>query len=221
MASGKEFFLTFDVFMSLLDWFGVVVFAITGALVASRKEMDLTGFALLGTVTGIGGGTIRDLLLGIRPIFWVEDPRYVLFCVAVSALVFLTTPAITARRRLLLWFDAVGLALFAVTGAERALEAGTGAVVAVLMGMITATFGGIIRDVLGNESPAILSREVYATAALVGAAAFAMLMAVGVDREAAVIASVLAGFLVRSAALIFGWSLPRYRPRPGRPDGEP
>ena len=103
----------------------------------------------------------------------------------------------------MLWFDAVGLALFVVTGTERTLEIGTGAVVAVLLGMITATFGGVIRDVLGNESPAILSREIYTTAALVGAAAFAVLMPGGVHREAAVIASVRADLLVRSAALIF------------------
>ena len=115
---------------------------------------------------------------------------------------------------MLLWFDALGLALFAVTGAERALLAGSGPVVAVAMGVITATFGGVIRDVLGIESPVVLSREVYVTAALVGAGVFIVLSAYGLGRESALGAGLLAGLVVRGMALRWGWSLPRYRARP-------
>lgn len=198
-----------------LDVLGLVVFAISGALVASRKEMDLVGFALLGTVTGIGGGTIRDLLLG-APVFWVTQPMALLVCVGVAAVTFFAAHVPQSRYRVLLWLDALGLALFAVTGAERALAAGAGPVVAVTMGVITATFGGVVRDVLGGESPIILTREIYATAAVLGAAVFVLLTAAGLPREIAAPSGFAAAFALRGAALHRGWSLPRYKPRPGR-----
>ena len=208
--------MLFDTAAATLDWVGVIVFTITGALVASRKQMDVVGFALLGTVTGIGGGTLRDLLLGQAPVFWVREPSYLIVCVAVSAAVFVTAHVPESRYRVLLWFDALGMALFAVTGAERALLAGAAPVVAVAMGIVTATFGGIIRDVLGNESPVVLSREIYVTAALIGASVFVSLFSFGAPREAALGAGLLAGLVVRGMALHRGWSLPRYRERAGR-----
>jgi uncharacterized membrane protein YeiH len=206
----------FATFTALLDWFGIVVFATTGALVASRKQMDITGFILLGTVTGVGGGTIRDLLLGTVPVFWVSEPSYLVTCVLVSAAIFLLAHVPQSRYKLLLWCDAVGMALFAVTGAEKALHAGAGAVVAIAMGVITGTFGGIVRDVLGGESPVILRREVYATAALAGAGLFVLMSAEGVAREMGLTSGFLAAAAIRFAALRWNWSLPRYRPRPGR-----
>ena len=206
----------FDAATAVLDWLGVIVFAISGALVASRKQMDLVGFVLLGTVTGIGGGTLRDLLLGQLPVFWVHEPAYLVTCVLVSGIVFLTAHIPQSRYRLLLWFDALGLALFAASGAERALLTGSGPIVAVSMGVITATFGGIVRDVLGAQSPVVLSREVYVTAALLGALVFVALSGLGFSREAALGAGFAAGFALRAAALHWGWSLPRYRPRQSR-----
>ena len=206
----------FETVASTLDWLGVVVFAITGCLVASRKQMDVTGFALLGTVTGIGGGTVRDLLLDL-PVFWIDRPAYLLTCLSVSVLLFFTAHIPLSRYRVLLWFDAVGLALFAVTGAGRAMDAGVGAAVVIAMGVVTATFGGIIRDLLGGESPVILSREVYISAALAAAAAFMGLIGIGVSREIATGIGFAIGLLVRAAALHLHWSLPRYKPRPGAP----
>jgi uncharacterized membrane protein YeiH len=206
----------FQTATTALDWLGIIVFAITGALVASRKQMDVVGFAVLGTVTGIGGGTLRDLLLGL-PVFWVREPAYLVTCVLVSGLVFFAAHLPQSRYRYLLWLDAVGLALFAVAGAEKAAHAGADATVAVAMGVITATFGGIIRDLLGGESPVILSREIYASAALAGAVIFTSLVAVGVPRELAVGTGFAIGLLIRAAALHYGWSLPRYRQRPGLP----
>jgi uncharacterized membrane protein YeiH len=202
---------------AVLDWFGVIVFAISGALVASRKRMDIVGFALLGTVTGIGGGTLRDILLGGLPVFWVREPAYLVVCVLISGVVFFTAHIPASRYRLLLWFDALGLALFAVTGAERALLSGSGPVVVVAMGVITATFGGVIRDVLGGESPVVLRREVYVTAALIRATVFEVLWIVGAPREIAMVLGLVAGFALRAAALHWRWSLPRYKERPGRP----
>lgn len=209
----------FDTFASILDWLGIVIFAVTGALAASRKEMDIAGFVMLGTVTGIGGGTLRDMLLGNLPVFWIEQPAYLAACIAVSAAVFFFAHIPQSRYRMLLWFDAVGLAVFAVSGAEKALDASAAPIVAVTMGVITATFGGIIRDVLGNETPVILRREIYITAALAGALLFVSLFAWGIGREASLAAGVLAAALIRFAALRWNWSLPRYRPRTGGTTG--
>ena len=200
---------------AVLDWFGLTVFATTGALVASRKQMDIFGFALLATAAGVGGGTLRDVLLGL-PVFWVQQPAYLLVCVGVAAVLFFTAHIPQSRLTLLLWLDAIGLALFAVTGAEKALLAAAGPVVAVTMGVMTATFGGIIRDVLGGETPVILSREIYVTAALLAALVFVAGLALGLTHPAALVSGFACGFILRAAALHWGWSLPRYRSRPAR-----
>ncbi|MFT5741925.1 MAG: putative membrane protein YeiH, partial [Gammaproteobacteria bacterium] len=116
--------------IEMLDYFGVVVFAISGALAAARARMDLVGFGLLGVVTGVGGGSLRDLLLGQLPVFWVEQPQYIILCVVASVLTFVSVPLIASRLRLLLWADAVGLAVFAVLGAQASLAAGAPLIIA-------------------------------------------------------------------------------------------
>jgi uncharacterized membrane protein YeiH len=201
---------------SLLDLFGMAVFATSGALVASRKQMDIFGFILLGTVTGVGGGTLRDLLLGISPVYWVSDPRYLMVCIVVSAVVFFTAHIPESRYRMLLWVDAAGLAAYAVVGTEKGIEAGATPLVAVTMGVITATFGGIVRDMLGGESPIILRKEIYVTAALAAALMYVVALGLSIPRGAAAPIAVMVGFIVRGCALHWGWSLPTYRARPGR-----
>jgi len=205
----------FDLIIATLDWFGVAVFAVTGALVASRKEMDIFGFALLATVTGIGGGSVRDLLLGV-PVFWVREPAYVAICVAVSAVVFFTAHIPESRYRLLMWLDAVGLAFFCVVGAGKGLAAGAGPFIAVVMAVITASFGGIIRDIMGGESPFLLRKEIYVTAALAGAVVFVGGRALGIPDTAAAVAGFAACLSIRGLGLRYSWSLPVYRARPGR-----
>jgi len=200
----------------VLDWLGIVAFTITGALVASRNQMDVVGFILLGTVTGIGGGTIRDLLLDIHPTLWVKQPRYLGVCIVVSLIVFVTAHLVHSRMRLILWADAIGLALFAAIGTERAIASATPDLVAIVMGIITACFGGIIRDLLGQERSIIFSREIYVTAAMAAATAFVALHSIGLSREVAVSVSVVVGVALRGGALLWGWSLPRYRARPPR-----
>jgi len=207
---------TFAGLTAALDWIGLIVFAATGALVASRKQMDVFGFALLATATGIGGGTLRDVLLGQTPVGWVRNPAPLIACVAVAVVVFFMAHVLHSRMRLLLWLDAAGLALFAVTGAELAMAAGAGTVASVVMGVVTATFGGIIRDILGGETPVILSREIYVTAALLAAGVFVGCRLAGLPGSTALIVGFLSGFVLRGAALHWGWSLPRYRERPGR-----
>ncbi len=201
-------------FILVLDWFGLCVFAVSGALVASRKKMDIVGFAMLGGVTGIGGGTIRDVLLGIEPVFWVKQPAYLVTCVVVAVATFFVAHVPQSRERLLLWFDAVGLSLFCVTGADIALKSGAGQTIAIALGVATATFGGIIRDILGGESPIIFKQEICISAALLGALVFVTLSAWGLAYDASAVAGFCSAFLLRAAALTWNLSLPRYRPRP-------
>lgn len=198
---------------AILDWVGIAAFAATGALMASRKQMDIFGFILLGTVTGIGGGTLRDTLLGTLPVFWITDPAYLVACVVISATLFFLAQIPQSRYTLLLWADALGMALFAVIGAEKALLSGTAPVVAIAMGVITATFGGIVRDILGGESPIVLSREIYVTAALAGASVFVVFSVSGLPREVGLVGGFVVAAAIRFAALRWKWSLPRYRAR--------
>lgn len=197
-----------DSIAQFLDWFGLCVFALSGALVASRKQMDIVGFALLGSVTGIGGGTIRDVLMGALPVFWVQKPAYLLTCVLVSCAAFFVAHLVQSRQRVLIWADAVGLALFSVTGADIAQNHGGGAIIAIALGVATATFGGIIRDILGGDSPVILRREIYVTASFLGASVFVFLQHLDQSKNIALVAGFLAVFLLRAAAIVFNLSLP-------------
>ncbi|MBK8907967.1 MAG: trimeric intracellular cation channel family protein [Rhodospirillales bacterium] len=197
-------------FIQLLDLFGVAVFAASGALKASSKRMDVFGFVLIATVTGIGGGTLRDLLLGVRPVFWIGKPEYLAVCAATAILGFFIAHRLQHRQNWLLWADAVGLAIFCVLGAEVALAVGAPASVAVLMGLMTATFGGIIRDVLCAESPLILHREIYATAAAAGSLVYVLADWASVPPAAAMLTAFAVAFGARAAGILFGLSLPTY-----------
>ena len=205
-----------DALLRWLDLAGIAVFAASGALVASRKRMDAVGFILIAAVTGFGGGTLRDLLLGRTPPFWLRDPTWLAVASSVALLVFFTAPRIESRFRALLWADAVGLALFAVLGAEIALLAGADPWAAVLLGVVTATFGGIARDVICNEVPLLLRKEIYAPAAAGRRRRLRALRVNGVWRDPALLAGMAVAFGIRAAAIWRGWSLPAYKPRPGR-----
>ena len=199
----------------LLDYAGVAVFAATGALSASRKELDVIGFLFLAGVTGIGGGTLRDLILDV-PVFWVANPSYIVVCAAIAVLVYFTGHLLESRYKLLLWLDAIGLAAYGVFGAYKGLAVTGSPTVAVVMGMLTATFGGILRDLLAGEPSVLLRPEIYVTAALAGAATYTAASLAGLPLVLAALAAFVAAFIVRGGALRFGWSFPRYRSRPGR-----
>lgn len=190
--------------LAFLDYFGVVVFAVSGALVGGRRRLDPVGFVLVGTVTGIGGGTLRDVLLGATPVFWVEDPTYIMLCVIASLATFFAAGPVAARQGALVWADAVGLATFTVLGTQAALAQQAPAVIAIAMGVMTATFGGIVRDVLCAEVPHILRREIYATAALVGAVVYVALAAVGVDVRLVMGLAFGAALSVRAFGIVTG-----------------
>ncbi len=205
-----------DALLRWVDLAAIAVFAASGALVASRKQADAVGFIVIACITGLGGGTLRDLLLGRLPVFWLRAPELLAVCAGVAVLVFFTAHRLENRYRTLLWADAIGLALYSVVGAEIALLAGADPWAAALMGVITASFGGIARDVVCNEIPLLLRRDIYLTAAAAGAAVFIALRLNGTWREPALAAGMLLTFLIRAAALLRGWSLPAYRARPGR-----
>ena len=201
--------------IELLDHAGVAVFAATGALAASRKQLDIIGYLFLACVTGIGGGTFRDVILNL-PVFWVANRDYVLICAVVAVLVFFSAHMVESRWKLLLWLDAVGLAAFSVMGAAKGLAITGSPVVATITGVLTATFGGILRDLLAGEPSVLLRPEIYVTAALAGAALFTLGDLAGLPPLAAGLLGFGAAFLVRGGALKFGWTFPSYKSRPGR-----
>lgn len=205
----------FGISIYYLDLFGVAIFATTGALVASRKQLDIISFALLATLTGVGGGTVRDLVLD-RPVFWTVDQTYLVTCLAIAVIAFFTSHLIQRRYLTLLWLDAIGLAAYGVLGAHIAHQHGMGFFVATALGMMTATFGGMIRDVVSDENTLILQAEIYATAALVAAGGYLTLVYLGLTPSIAALIGTLIGFAIRACAIQFGWQLPRYKPREGR-----
>ena len=198
-----------------LDYAGVAVFAATGALAASRKELDVIGFLFLAGVTGVGGGTFRDLILDV-PVFWVQNHDYLLVCAAIAVAVYFSAHLIESRSRLLLWLDAVGLAAYCVFGAWKGLIVTGSAMVAIVMGMLTATFGGILRDILSGEPSVLLRPEIYVTSAMAGAVTFTVLDIAGLPLLLSAAPAFLVAFAIRGGALRFGWSFPPYKSRPGR-----
>ena len=198
-----------DLAMAWADVAGIAVFAASGALAAARRRQTLVTFAFFAAVTGTGGGTIRDLLIG-APVFWMVDPRAIGMCLLMALLVWIT-PARWWRPQALDWFDAVGLAAYAVYGAAKALAYGVPLLPAAVMGVVTACFGGIIRDVLAGEPSILLRPELYVTAAALAAGLFVGLGSLGVPGTVAAIVAALAGFVLRALAISRGLALPAYR----------
>jgi uncharacterized membrane protein YeiH len=196
--------------VQFFDVLAAVVFAVSGALVASRKGMDVMGFIWLAVVTGVGGGTVRDLILGV-PVFWVQSPIYVSVCLVTAVVMHFIAPLVESRYTMLLWFDAFGLALVTIAGTVKALDVGAPALVAVVMGVVTGTFGGIIRDTLGHVPSILLKHEIYVTASVLGACAYVALDVFEPPRLSAMLASFIVAFGVRGLAIKFGWSLPVFR----------
>jgi uncharacterized membrane protein YeiH len=202
--------------LDYLDYLAIAVFAATGALAASRKQLDLIGFIFLAAITGIGGGTFRDVILGQLPVFWVRNPNYMLVCLASGVIVYFGAHLIESRYRLLLWLDAIGLSAYAALGAAKGLAATGSPVVAIVTGMLTSAFGGILRDIVAGEPSVLLRPEVYVSAALAGAAVFTAADALGLGQIACFAIAMLTTFVIRGGALRYGWTFPVYKGRPGR-----
>ena len=195
-----------------MDFVGVFAFAVSGALRAGREGMDLFGVLVVAAVTAIGGGTVRDLLLG-EPVYWLSDVTYLYVIAAAAVCTLVYTRFRQPPRGALLVADAFGLAVFAVLGARAGLEAGYSPLVAVIMGAITAVVGGAVRDLLVRETPLILRREIYATAAIAGATTYVVLNAWNLGNALVVTASIAVGLALRLIAVRFALNLPTERPR--------
>lgn len=193
---------------TVIQFAGVAVFAVSGALAAGRKSLDLLGVVVIATVTALGGGTLRDLLLD-RTVFWIAEPGFLIVTLAASLLTIPYVRFAQPPEKFLLWADALGLALFSISGTQIALATGAAGVVAVLMGTITGVFGGVLRDVLCNEIPMVLRKgHIYATAAIAGCTLFVLLHALGFARPLPAAAGMLCIAGLRLAAIQWGLMLP-------------
>lgn len=193
--------------LEILGIIGGLAFAISGALAAMRNDMDIFGVCLIALMPAVGGGTLRDLILD-TPVFWVVDNTAIWLALGAGILVFFASPIIESRRTVLAWADAIGLAVFSVLGAERAFQLTGSPIIAIMMGVTTGIVGGMIRDVICNEVPLVLKREVYATAGFVGAGFYILLLKLETAPVVAIWGGIILCFIVRSVAMIKGISLP-------------
>lgn len=161
--------------LGLLDFIGTFVFAISGAMAASSKKLDLFGAAFIAFVTAVGGGTIRDLLLGATPVGWMRDPNYIYIVLSGVGITFLFKAWVRKLRKTLFLFDTIGIGVFTILGLSKALILEVPAIIAVMMGMFSAVLGGVIRDILINEIPLIFRKEIYAMACVAGGSLFILL----------------------------------------------
>ena len=193
----------------MLDYFGIAVFAVSGALLAAEKRQTFVTFVFFAVVTGVGGGTLRDLLIG-APVFWVHTNSFLMVCIAAALAVWFTGTSHRLAGRALLWFDAAGIAAYATYGTAKALAFGVAPVPAFAMGVMTACVGGIIRDVLAGQPSILMRRELYVTAAALAAGLFVGLSLAGLAIWPAAAIAFGSGFALRGAAIQRGWSLPSY-----------
>ena len=201
--------------LALLDYSSVFIFALTGALVASRAQLDLVGFAFLAALTGIGGGTVRDVLLDRNPIFWIEQPAYLAITTLAALFVFFTAHLVESRYQLLIWLDALALGIAVAAGVGVALALDQPAIITVLMGIVTGCLGGLMRDVVCNEVPLVLKQgELYVSAAFIGASSAVLASSMGMQTFGVLSAAIAVTVILRAGSLAFGWRLPIYKHEP-------
>ncbi|MBT8414809.1 MAG: trimeric intracellular cation channel family protein [Boseongicola sp.] len=199
-----------------LDVAAVFVFALTGALAASRAQLDIVGFLFFAALTAVGGGTVRDLLLDQNPVFWINEPIVLLVAATAAVLVFFSAHLVESRAQWLAWLDAAALSIAVPAGLAVAIATGQSGFVAPIVGVLTGTFGGLMRDVVANEVPMVLRQgELYVTAAFLGALTGWYVSGYLATGTALVVAG-LVTFLLRAGSLAFGWRLPVYKSRPPR-----
>lgn len=187
--------------------------AMSGAIMGMRRGMDLFGICMLGTVTALGGGTVRDVLLGHYPVSWIANPEYLGFTIGAAVVTALVARHMYHLRQVFLLVDGLGLVAFTVIGCGVAMEMGVHLSIVVLAGVITGVFGGLLRDILCNQVPMVLQRELYATVALFTGVLYVSLLWLGVGNEIASLATLFAGFLFRVLAMTFHWQLPHFHER--------
>jgi len=201
--------------LAFLDYASVIVFAITGALVASRAQLDLVGFAFIACLTAVGGGTIRDLLLDRNPIFWIEEPTYLGTAAAAALTTFFCAHRLESRLRAIIWLDSLALAVAVAAGVGIAAATGQGAAITILMGMVSGCMGGLMRDVVVGDVPVVLKQgELYVTAAFAGAATAVLLELFVPDAPFPLIIGAAVTWVLRAGSIQFGWHLPVYKSTP-------
>lgn len=203
--------------LSLLDYASVLVFALTGALVASRAQLDIVGFAFMASITAVGGGTVRDVVLDRNPVFWIGNPTYIYIALGAAVLIYFTAHLVESRYRWLVWLDSFALAVAVPAGMAAAMVMLQPAPVIVLMGVATGCLGGLMRDVVANEVPLVLKQgELYVTAALGGSLAGVLTMHLTHETMPVLLSCALVTWALRAGSLVFGWQLSVYKSRPPR-----
>lgn len=194
-----------------LDIIGTFVFAISGVRLAAKKDMDLFGAAVIGFVTAVGGGTTRDILLGNYPVGWINDPIYPIIVATAVPFTYFFRKHIINMTRTLFIFDTVGIGIFTILGLQKALSLGANPGISIIMGMVSAVIGGVIRDILCNEIPLIFRKEIYATACLVGALVFFLLQELSVPPNVNYIVTVSLIVIIRIIVIKKGLNMPKMR----------
>ena len=198
--------------MYYLDLFGVAIFAITGALVAERQQLNVLGVLLSAILTAVGGGTLRDLILGETPVFWIQNPVYLIVAAIAGFSVFVVAPYYRFRGRIFLLADAVGLAIFTIIGIEKAISIDIPLLNAVILGVLTGVGGGVMRDLLlGHKLPLLLQQELYATAAFLGGWVYVLFYLSTFPSFLGVLSSILVVLFIRLAAMHWKLRLPIFR----------
>jgi len=191
-----------------LDLIGVFVFAISGALTAADNKMDAFGAVVIAFITALGGGTIRDLLIGSQPVTWMVDTRYIFVVILAIPCAYLFKGHIEKFRKTMFLFDTIGIGLFTVLGVQKALAYDLSPVIAVIMGTVSAVFGGVLRDILSNRVPLIFRKEIYATACIAGASVYLALAGLGLEDKWDILISMSLVMIIRFVAVRRGWGLP-------------
>lgn len=190
----------------VVDLLGTFVFAVSGWLVASKKQLDFFGASVISFITAVGGGTIRDLLIGSTPVGWMHDLSYLIVIgIGIMSAIFFKK-AFEKLRKTMMLFDSIGIGLFAILGLEKTLAIGLPPVVAVMMGTISAVFGGVLRDTLVNEIPLIFRKEIYATVCIAGGLLYLLLKEIGLDQDWNIIVTICFTISLRILAVVYNWS---------------
>lgn len=195
-------------FFDFLDFLGTAAFAISGALVAMRKKFDLFGVFIIGFVTAVGGGTVRDILIGRQPVTWMNNTDYIFVCIVATIFAILVRNKIKYVSKSLSLFDTIGLGIFTIIGTNIGVKADFNPVVSIALGTITATFGGVLRDILCNRVPIIFHKEIYATACIIGGSVFIILQKFEIGINFLYTITALTVMAIRLIAIKFRFSLP-------------
>jgi uncharacterized membrane protein YeiH len=197
-------------FVDIIDILGTFSFAVSGAFAAMEKKLDPFGVLILSFITAIGGGTIRDLMLGVTPVSWLSNMRTVESILVAASMSMFLGSLLKKLHFLLFLFDALGLGLFTLIGIGRGLDHGLSIAICISLGMITGVFGGVLRDVLLNNVPLVFQKEIYASASMAGGGLFFLLLMIPMDRTIAGITAIITIVVLRILAVRFNWYLPRW-----------